>query len=52
MTVSKGAAGKAMVIFISNICRRSTEEEQRLGQDRTKASDHLNWTQTLLFKKQ
>lgn len=25
MTVSSGAAGKAMVMFISNICRRSTE---------------------------
>ena len=29
MTVSKGAAGKAMVMFISNICRRSTEGGQR-----------------------
>lgn len=27
MTVSRGAAGKAMVMFISNIWRRSTEEE-------------------------
>lgn len=28
MTVRRGAAGKAMVIFISNIWRRSTEKEE------------------------
>lgn len=28
MTVRRGAAGKAMVIFISNIWRRSTEKKQ------------------------
>lgn len=29
MTVSRGAAGKAMVMFISNICRRSTVGGER-----------------------
>lgn len=28
MTVRRGAAGKAMVIFISNIWRRSTEKQE------------------------
>lgn len=28
MTVRRGAAGKAMVMFISNIWRRSTETEE------------------------
>lgn len=32
MTVSRGAAGKAMVMFISNICRRSTRETEVKGQ--------------------
>lgn len=31
MTVSRGAAGKAMVMFISNICRRSTEGDRQSG---------------------
>lgn len=37
MTVSSGAAGKAMVMFISNICRRSTE-----GADQDQVNIQLN----------
>jgi hypothetical protein len=31
ITVNKGAAGNAIVIFISNICRKSTKKGEILG---------------------
>lgn len=40
MTVSSGAAGKAMVMFISNICRRSTGEQMEI---RSTADPPNNW---------
>lgn len=36
MTVSRGAAGKAMVMFISNICSRSTGETERVKGERVR----------------
>ncbi len=30
ITVSRGAAGKAIVVFISNICNKSTERSKTL----------------------
>lgn len=46
MTVSSGAAGKAMVMFISNICRRSTEGQMEIRSAHSRFSTYRRCNQS------